>query len=171
MENDNFWTKIIYIVSAVISIAVAFLIMGPRPEGMEGMIDVSGLPFVNAVLNSITALLLIFAFFSVKNKKINLHKILNLSAFTTSSLFLVTYVIYHWFKAGPKEYLGEFQTLYYFILISHIILAVIILPFALFTLYRGWQNQIKKHRRIAKITLPLWLYVSFTGVMIYVMLY
>ena len=171
MENDNFWTKIIYIVSAVISIAVAFLIMGPRPEGMEGMIDVSGLPFVNAVLNSITALLLIFAFFSVKNKKINLHKKLNLSAFTTSSLFLVTYVIYHWFKAGPKEYLGEFQTLYYFILISHIILAVIILPLALFTLYRGWQNQIKKHRRIAKITLPLWLYVSFTGVMIYVMLY
>ena len=80
-------------------------------------------------------------------------------------------MIYHWFKAGPKEYLGEYQTLYYFILISHIILAVIILPLALFTLYCGWQNQIKKHRRIAKITLPLWLYVSFTGVMIYVMLY
>lgn len=171
MKNDSFWIKIIYIVSAVISAAVAFLILGPRPDGMEGMIDVSGLPLVNAVLNSITIILLIFAFFAVKNRHIEIHKILNLSAFATSSMFLVTYVIYHWFKAGPKEYLGDFQLLYYSILISHIVLAIIILPLALFTLYRGWQNQIQQHRRIAKITLPIWLYVSVTGVLIYVMLY
>jgi len=86
-------------------------------------------------------------------------------------MFLISYVIYHWFKAGPKEYQGDLQLLYYFILISHIILAIIILPMALFTLYRGWQNQIQQHRKIAKITLPIWMYVSITGVLIYVMLY
>ena len=86
-------------------------------------------------------------------------------------MFLITYVIYHWFKAGPKTYEGEFTVVYYTILISHILLAIIILPMALITLYRGWKNQIEKHRKIAKITFPLWLYVSVTGVIIYFMLY
>ena len=171
MQNDKFWLRIIYILSTVISLSVAFLILGPRPEGMEGLIDVSGLPLVNSVLNGITTILLVFAFIAIKNKNIELHKKLNLTAFGTSAMFLVTYVIYHWFKAGPKTYSGEFTTIYYFILISHIILAAIILPMALITLYRGWQNQIQQHRKIAKITFPLWLYVSVTGVLIYLMLY
>ena len=171
MQNDKFWLRIIYILSTVISLAVAFLILGPRPEVMEGLIDVSGLPLVNSVLNGITTILLVFAFIAIKNKNIELHKKLNLTAFGTSAMFLVTYVIYHWFKAGPKTYSGEFTTIYYFILISHIILAAIILPMALITLYRGWQNQIQQHRKIAKITFPLWLYVSVTGVLIYLMLY
>ena len=127
MQNDKFWLRIIYILSTVISLAVAFLILGPRPDGMEGLIDVSGLPLVNSVLNGITTILLVFAFIAIKNKNIELHKKLNLTAFGTSAMFLVTYVIYHWFKAGPKTYSGEFTTNYYFILISHIILAVIIL--------------------------------------------
>lgn len=171
MQNDKFWFKIIYILSTVISLAVAFLILGPRPERMEGVLDVSGLPFINSLLNLITTVLLIFAFIAIKNKKIELHKKLNLSAFATSTMFLVTYVIYHWFKSGPKAYVGEYSAIYYSILISHIILAVIILPLALITLYRGWQNQIKQHRKIAKITFPIWLYVSVTGVVIYLMLY
>jgi len=94
-----------------------------------------------------------------------------LSAFGMSCLFLVTYVIYHWFKSGPKLYMGDFTTIYYFILITHIVLAVIIIPLALFTLYRGWTSQLKQHRKIAKITLPIWLYVSISGVIIYLMLY
>ena len=94
-----------------------------------------------------------------------------LGAFATSSMFLVTYVIYHWFKAGPKVYVGDYSSIYYFILISHIILAVFIIPFSLITLYRGWNMQIKRHRKIAKITYPLWMYVSITGVIIYLMLY
>ena len=171
MQNDKFWLRIIYILSTVISLAVAFLILGPRPEGMEGMIDVSGLPLVNSVLNIITTVLLICAFIAVKKRNIELHKKLNLAAFGTSAMFLVTYVIYHWFKAGPKSYEGEFTTIYFIILISHIVLAAIILPMALITLYRGWQNQIQQHRKIAKITFPLWLYVSVTGVIIYLMLY
>ena len=101
--QDGFWLKIIYIVSAVICLAVAFLILGPRPEGMEGMLDVSGLPAVNASLNSITTVLLFIAFWLVKSGRIEAHKKTMLAAFGTSSMFLVTYVIYHWFKAGPKS--------------------------------------------------------------------
>lgn len=94
-----------------------------------------------------------------------------LTAFGFSFAFLATYVIYHWFKSGPKPYEGGFPEMYYFILISHIILAAVIVPLALITLYRGWTSQLPKHRKIAKVTLPLWLYVSVTGVLIYGMLY
>lgn len=171
MNNETFWTRIIYVVSVVISLAVAFLILGPRPEGMEGSIDVSMLPFTNAFLNGATTLLLVTGYVLIRQKNINAHKLVMLSSFGTSSLFLISYVIYHWFKSGPKAYVGEYQTVYYFILITHIILAAIIIPLALFTLYRGWNSQIGQHRRIARVTLPIWLYVSITGVIIYLMLY
>ena len=171
VSGEKFWLRIIYIVSIVITLAVAFLILGPRPDGMEGMLDVSALPHINALLNSTSTVLLLAALWFIKRKKIAQHKITMLTAFGTSLLFLVTYMIYHWFKAGPKEYLGEFSTIYYFILISHIILAVFIIPLALITLYRGWNMQVEKHKKIARITYPIWLYVSVTGVVIYLMLY
>jgi len=171
MNKDRFWTRIIYIVSGVISLAVAFLILGPRPEGIEGSVDVSMLPFVNATLNGITTLLLICGYILIRQKKREMHRYVMLTAFGSSTLFLVSYVIYHWFKSGPKLYIGDFQTLYYIILFTHIVLAAIIIPLALFTLYRGWISQLKRHRKIARITLPIWLYVSGTGVVIYLMLY
>ena len=171
MNKDRFWTRIIYIVSGVISLVVAFLILGPRPEGMEGSVDVSMLPFVNAMLNGITAILLISGYILIRQKKREMHRYVMLTAFGSSTLFLVSYVIYHWFKSGPKPYLGDFQTLYYITLFTHIVLAAIIIPLALFTLYRGWVSQLKRHRKIARITLPIWLYVSGTGVVIYLMLY
>ena len=107
----------------------------------------------------------------IRQKKLKLHKNVMLTAFGTSSAFLISYVIYHWFKSGPKLYVGDLTGLYYFILISHILLAIVIIPLALITLYRGWTDNIRKHRVIAKITLPIWLYVSVTGVVIYSMLY
>ena len=171
MMNESFWTRIIYVVSVVISLAVAFLILGPRPDGIEGMIDVSVLPLVNASLNGVTTLLLLVGYVLIFQKKINAHKSVMLTAFGTSSLFLVSYIIYPWFKSGPKAYLGDYQVFYYTILITHIVLAAIIIPLALFTLYRGWVSDIQKHKKIAKITLPIWLYVSVTGVIIYIMLY
>ena len=171
MKTDQFWTRIIFIVSAVISLAVAFLILGPRPQGVEGSLDVSMLPLFNASLNGLTIPLLVYGFILIKQKKREHHKNVMLTAFGTSSLFLVTYVIYHWFKSGPKLYMGDYTSLYYTILISHIILAVVIIPMVLFTLHRGWTSQIPKHRKIARITLPIWLYVSVTGVVIYLMLY
>ena len=169
--KDKFWLRIIYIFSIVITLAIAFLILGPRPEGMEGTLDVSALPRVNALINTTSTLLLLLALWFIKRKEIQKHKITMLCAFATESLFLVTYVIYHWFKAGPKQYLGEYTLLYYFILLTHIILAAGIIPLALITLYRGWNMQVKKHRKIARVTYPLWLYVSVTGVVIYLMLY
>ncbi|MBC8257010.1 MAG: DUF420 domain-containing protein [Candidatus Marinimicrobia bacterium] len=171
VSGEKFWLRIIYITSIVITLAVAFLILGPRPEGMDGMLDVSALPHLNALLNSTCTVLLLVALWFIKRKEIERHKKTMLLAFGFSTLFLVSYVIYHWFKAGPKEYLGEFASIYYPILISHIILAVFIIPLALITLYRGWNMQVAKHKRIARITYPIWLYVSVTGVVIYLMLY
>ena len=171
MNKDSFWIRIIYIVSIIICSAVAFLILGPRPVGMEGSIDVSSLPFLNASLNAITTALLIYGYILIRKKKRQLHKNVMMASFGTSAAFLVSYIIYHWFKAGPKKYLGDYSEVYFFILITHIILASIIIPLALITLYRGWTENLVKHRRIAKITLPLWLYVPVTGVAIYIMLY
>ena len=171
VNKDNFWLRIIYIFSLIISAAVAFLILGPRPEGVEGALDVSRLPLLNATINGITTVLLIIGYVLIRNKRRRQHKNVMLAAFGTSGAFLVSYVIYHWFKSGPKQYTGELPEIYFFILITHIILAAIIIPLALITLYRGWTNDLKKHRKIAKITLPIWLYVSVTGVVIYRMLY
>lgn len=170
-KQDNFWLRIIYIFSIIISAAVAFLILGPRPEGFESTLDVSGLPLVNATLNGITAILLLVGYILIRQKKRQQHKNVMLTAFGTSGAFLVSYIIYHWFKAGPKQYTGDFSEIYLFILLTHIVLAAIIIPLALVTLYRGWTDDIAKHRKIAKVTLPLWLYVSVTGVVIYWMLY
>ena len=169
--SEGFWLRIIYIVSAIICGAVAFLILGPRPEGVEGALDVSGLPKVNALLNGLTTVLLVIAVVLVKKGRVQAHKKTMLAAFATSTAFLVTYVIYHTFQAGPAQYTGEFRGVYLFILITHIILAAAVVPLALVTLYRGWTMQVEKHKKIAKISFPIWLYVSITGIVVYAMLY
>ena len=171
MVQDSFWLRIIYILSGVLSLAIAFLILGPRPEGIEGAIDVSSLPLVNALLNLTTTILLIIGYVLIRLKKREMHRSVMLTAFFSSALFLVSYVIYHWFKSGPKAYTGDWVSVYYPVLISHIILAMAILPLAMITLYRGWVVQIQQHKKIAKITYPIWMYVSITGIIIYLMLY
>jgi putative membrane protein len=180
-RSDGFWLRIIYIVSALVSGAVAFLILGPRPESTQGALDVTALPTVNASLNALTTVLLVGGWLLVRSagrlrgearrKRLDRHRGVMLTAFATSSAFLVSYVIYHWFKEGPKSYVGDLRALYLVVLFSHIVLAAAIVPLALVTLYRGWSGTIEKHRRIARFTLPLWLYVSVTGVVIYAMLY
>lgn len=166
-----FWPRIIYVVSAVLAAAVAFLILGPRPEGTAGTLDVSALPHVNASLNGLAALLLVVGLVLIKRRNIVAHRRVMLGAFGTSAAFLVSYVIYHWFKDGPKQYAGDYRGLYLTILLTHIVLAAGIMPMILMTLYRGFTDDRARHRRLAKITLPLWLYVSVTGVVIYFMLY
>lgn len=163
--------QVIYVVSGVLCAAVAFLILGPRPQWAVGMVDVSGLPAVNATFNGITGLLLLAGFGAIKAGRRELHKRLMLAAFATSTAFLSTYVVYHWFSAGPTHYAGGYRGLYLVILFSHVVLAAVILPFALNTLWRGWTGRIEEHRRIAPGTLATWLYVSATGVAIYWMLY
>jgi putative membrane protein len=168
---NRFWTRIIFVLSIVICGAVAFLLLGPRPEGVAGTLDVSMLPAVNASLNGLTIVFLVTGLTFIKLKRIEWHRNSMLTAFGCSSAFLVTYVLYHWFTPGPKIYEGDFRGLYLFILGTHITLAAVILPMALLTLYRGWTDQRREHRALARITLPVWLYVSVTGVLIYGMLY
>ena len=102
VNQDNFWLRIIYIFSLIISVAVAFLILGPRPAGVEGALDVSGLPLVNATINSITTVLLVIGYVLIRKKRRQQHKNVMLTAFGTSGVFLVSYVIYHWFKSFSK---------------------------------------------------------------------
>lgn len=170
-KKDGFVARIIYILSAVVCGAVAFLILGPRPEGLSGQLDVSFLPTLNASINACVSLLLIAAVWLIKRGQVEQHKRAMLAAFGLSAAFLVSYVIYHYFKEGPKKYTGDFRGTYLFILVSHILLAVAVLPLSLFALYRGWHMQVSKHLRIVRYAYPIWLYVSITGVVIYLMLY
>lgn len=136
------------------------------------MISILDLPTLNATLNATSAVLLTLGYFFIRRKKVNWHKACMASAFVTSTLFLVSYLIYH-YHAGSKAFPGEGWTrpLYFTILISHIILATVTLPLAIVTLTRALRGRFEKHRRIARWALPIWLYVSVTGVVVYLMLY
>ena len=136
------------------------------------MISIGDLPTLNAVLNGTSAVLLAFGYLFIRRKKVNLHKACMVSAFVISTLFLVSYLIYH-YHAGSKSFPGEGWTrpVYFTILISHVILATVTLPLAIVTLARGLRGRFEKHRSIARWALPIWLYVSVTGVAVYLMLY
>lgn len=136
------------------------------------MFEISALPTLNATLNTISGILLVIGYVQIRQQKISAHKKCMLAAFGVSVLFLVSYVIYHAY-AGSKPFTkqGWIRPVYFTILISHIILAFFIVPLAVRTLYLAWRERFEAHRRIAKITFPIWLYVSVTGVIIYLMLY
>lgn len=133
---------------------------------------VSDLPAVNATLNGLAALFLVAGYVLIRRGRRDLHKRCMLAALATSSLFLVSYVVYHW-NAGSRPFTGTgpIRTVYFAILVTHVILAAAILPLALVTTGRGLREQYAKHVRVARWTLPIWLYVSVTGVIIYLMLY
>lgn len=136
------------------------------------MIEVSQLPAVNATLNSLSAAFLILGFLFIKFKNIKAHKACMLSAFSSSSLFLISYLVYH-YQVGsvPFKGLGWIRTVYFAILLTHTMLAVAVVPLALITLRRALKQRFAAHRRMARWTFPIWLYVSVTGVVVYWMLY
>ncbi len=129
-------------------------------------------PPLNAALNATSAALMLLGYYFIRQKRIPAHKICMLMAFACSTLFLVTYLIYHW-QVGAVRFQGKgfSRSLYLAILFTHTLLAAAIVPLVLTTLSRAWKEQFDKHKRIAHWTLPLWLYVSVTGVVIYWMLY
>lgn len=136
------------------------------------MIPIADLPAVNAILNSTSAVLLTAGYTFIRRKRINAHKTCMIAAFIVSVLFLTCYLIYHYYHGGtPFPGLGWTRVVYFTILISHTVLAVVIVPFVLITLRRAWREQFERHAAIARWTLPLWLYVSVTGVAVYWMLY
>jgi len=136
------------------------------------LIPLSALPGINASLNSISALLLAIGYILIRRGRVAAHRFCMLSAFATSTLFLLSYLTYH-FQVGSVPYEGQgwVRPLYFSILISHIILAAAIVPLALVTLVRAVRGKFERHKRIARWTLPIWLYVSVTGVIVYWMLY
>lgn len=136
------------------------------------MLHVADLPALNATLNGCAAILLVIAWMFIKNGNVIWHKRTMLAAVTVSAAFLTSYLIYH-AQAGSKPYEGTgiMRTVYFAVLIPHVILAAAILPLQIMTLVRGLNMDRARHRRIARITLPLWLYVSVTGVIVYLMLY
>ncbi len=134
--------------------------------------SVSDLPAVNATLNAISTVLLITGWVLIKRGERKRHEQVMLAAVLTSTLFLISYVIYHWQVGSvPFKGTGWIRTVYFAVLIPHVILAAVIVPPVLITVSRGLSKKYDKHRRIARWTLPLWLYVSVTGVIVYLMLY
>lgn len=133
---------------------------------------VHDLPAVNATLNAISGVLLIVAYTFIRRRKIEQHRKVMLAAFATSTLFLVCYVVYH-AQVGSVRFTrqGFVRPVYFTILFTHVTLAAIVLPMAIVTLSRGLKARYPQHRRIARWTFPIWLYVSITGVLVYVLLY
>ena len=135
-------------------------------------LSVTDLPAVNATLNGISAILLATGYVLIRRRRIAQHRLCMLAAFTTSTLFLISYLVYHaHVLSKPFTGQGPIRYVYYTILISHVLLAITILPLALITLSRALKRQFPRHKAIARWTLPLWLYVSVTGVIVYLMLY
>jgi putative membrane protein len=136
------------------------------------MLSVSDLPTLNAVLNFTSAVLLAAGFYFIKQRRIQAHKRCMVAALVVSTAFLTSYVIYH-YNAGSVAFAGQgwIRPVYFFILITHVILAIVIVPMVLRTAYLAFTARFDKHVPIARKTFPLWMYVSVTGVIVYLMLY
>ncbi len=168
--GDKKASLIIIFISVLIPALVAFLFL---KSGVPTQVnfDLAIFPKFHAILNSCTAGLLLLGFYYIKKGEFGSHKFCMFAAFLVSAVFLISYVTYHSLGESVK-FGGEglLRYLYFFILITHIVLAAVQTPFILFTLYNALSNQLQKHKRIARWTLPIWLYVSVTGVLVYFML-
>ncbi len=136
------------------------------------MLEISDLPALNATLNATAAVCLIAGYIHIRRGRWQIHKRWMLGALSASALFLTSYIVYH-LNTGSRPFpgIGLIRVLYFLILVTHVVLAVTILPLALVTTARGLLAHYERHKQIARWTLPLWLYVSVTGVVIYLMLY
>ena len=166
MTKKNKYGIWIKIISVVIPLVVAILFRVKIDYDLPIF-----LPPIYATINAITALLLVFALIAIKSKKIALHQRLMQSCIVLSLLFLVMYIAYH-MTTDPTPFLGEgsVKTLYFFILISHIVLSVALIPLVLISYVRAFQKEFPEHKKISKITFPIWLYVAVTGVIVYIMI-
>ncbi len=168
--SEKSLTIIIGGVSVAVFLLVAILMFSPQVISF-GNFDYSLLPPFHALINSMCSVLLVLGFYFIRKKQVALHKLCMVATFTLSTVFLISYVTYHSnMPSTPFGGTGGIRYVYFTILLSHIVLAAIILPLALFTIVRAWRGEFEKHRRIARVTLPLWLYVTVTGVIVYLMI-
>jgi putative membrane protein len=173
--NDNKTNKTLEkrlnLVSVFLSVAVLALVVLMRKIKIEVDFDVSFLPPFHALLNSLAAVSLLFALYYVKAKKISMHQRFIYIAFGLSVLFLLSYVVYH-FTTEETRYCmeGSIRYVYFFFLITHVVLAGLILPFILFTFVRAYVGDFERHKKMARWVYPIWLYVAVTGPVCYLML-
>ncbi len=167
LSKEKKYNRIITVLSIVIPLAVAAL-FGVKIPNVEPL---SFLPPIYATINGITAVVLIAAVVAIKKGNKKLHERLNKFAIACSVLFLIMYIAYH-MTSDSTTFGGEgtIRYVYYFILISHIILSIVVIPFVLITYVRALLGKFPEHKKIAKFTFPLWLYVAITGVVVYVMI-
>ena len=167
VASSKKYNKWIVILSIAIPVLVAILFRVKIPNATP----LTFLPPIYATINAITALLLVIAFIAIKNGNRKRHELFMKTAIGCSIAFLGMYVAYH-MTSDSTSFGGEgiIKYIYYFILLTHIVLSIIIIPFVLITYVRAITNDIKRHKKIAKITFPLWLYVAITGVIVYLMI-
>lgn len=158
-------------ISIFVFLVVVILNRKIIPVTIETPSFVYFLPKLNAIINGLCSVLLIISFFQIKKKNIQAHKKLNITTFILSSFFLVSYILFHYFvKETSFGGTGFIRYIYYTILISHIILAAAVLPLILLSFHRGLQMQVEKHRALVRWSFPVWLYVTITGVIVYLMI-
>jgi len=157
--------------SVFVFAAVAWVMWGIQAQNPAGA-KTSILPQINALLNGTSAVLLVGGYLCIRRRKILAHKVCMIAAFCVSSVFLITYLAHH-YQVGSVPFQGQglIRAVYFMILIPHVTLAALIVPLALVTINLGWTAQYPQHVRLARWTLPLWLYVSVSGVLVYWMLY
>ncbi|MBL7850753.1 MAG: DUF420 domain-containing protein [Cyclobacteriaceae bacterium] len=166
MENREPYRKLIIFLSIAIPLAVAVLFRVQIPG-----YDFTFLPPIYASINGLTALLLVISYLAIRKGNRKLHETINKLCIGLSAAFLVMYVLYH-MTTAPTPYggSGAIRGIYYFVLITHILLSVAVVPMILFTFSRALAGNFERHRRLAKFTFPVWLYVAVTGVLVYLMI-
>ncbi|NDI36143.1 DUF420 domain-containing protein [Chengkuizengella sediminis] len=169
VKQRNF-TPLIIVLSITLVAVIALLYFLPSYDAEVGF-DITLLPMLNAIFNSFTFIFLLLALISIKKKNIKVHRNFIMLAFSTTFLFLISYVTYHSLSESTM-YGGDglLRYIYYFVLLTHILLSIVIIPLALISITRGFNMQIERHRKIARWTMPIWLYVSFTGVLVYLLI-
>lgn len=168
-SKDLFFRRLIWIFSIVIFLTILILSRLPKSESIPSWLWM--LPAINAVLNGSTFIILLISFYFIRKKKIHIHKKLNLAAAVLSTLFLLSYVTFHSYGVEthfPKE--NPMRPVYLSILATHIVLAAVVLPLVLLSLYRGLTMQVDKHKKLTRWSYPIWLYVTLTGVIVYLMI-
>lgn len=160
---------LIMVVSVMIPLLIAYLIYRPQMADQKSWVYL--LPHLNALINGATSILLLAGLFFIRRKQVNYHRSMMLSAFILGSLFLVSYVVYH--SSAPSTSFGGtgwIKSVYYILLLSHILLAAVVVPLVLMALYFALKGKITQHKRIVKFAFPIWLYVSITGVAVYLLI-
>jgi len=167
--RDRKFLTVIAVLSVAIPVVVALLFF--MPKAGNGAVDVSWMPGFYAIINSLTAVALVIGYINIKRQNVRGHRAAMLVAFGLSCIFLVSYVTYH-FLGERTVYGGEgiLKYIYYFILLTHILLSIAIVPLVLLSIYFGISNQLARHRRISRWTFPIWLYVAVTGVLVYLLI-